>query len=86
MKKTDDTIQELVNDEYEANDVIVDAGIKDETDENDSEEAGDNELKNYDQKANCELVDNGKKQIRPMMEKSDTVVIMLAMKRLLIMM
>ena len=59
--KIDDTIQELVNDEYEANDVIGDAGIKDETGENDSEEAGDNDLKNYDQEANCELFDNGNK-------------------------
>ena len=48
MKKNDDTIQELVNDKYEANAVIVDADIKDETGENDSEEAGDNELKNYE--------------------------------------
>ena len=37
--------------------MIGDAGIKDETSENDSEEAGDN----YDQEANCELFDNGNK-------------------------
>ena len=52
MKKNDDTIQELVNDEYEANAVIVNADIKDETGEYNLEEAGDNELKNYGQEAN----------------------------------